>query len=130
MLHPTYQEITDNICKTEEDKVMAQNSRFSLIVGTAKRARQIIDERNKSEQTMTTVVSANKRVVNKKVKTKKPLSQAIDELMRGEYKIEKSDDIIYYNEEGKEMVKKKKEFVEPEIDCLDIKNDDKASQKE
>ena len=125
MLHPTYQEIQARLCKTEEDRLLAKNSRYSIIIGTAKRAREIINDKCKEEERLREEEKKSKRadkivlvtgVKSRRIKSEKPLSQAIDELMNEKYHIVESDDNIYINEEGKEVVvKKKKEYVVPEI---------------
>lgn len=90
----TYEAIRNKICETKEDADKDENSKFSLVVGTAIRARQIIDEDvakerelnnkikedNKSKKLVSKVNSEYKRVLH-------PLSQAIDELVDGKYKI-------------------------------------------
>lgn len=53
------------------------NSRYSLVVGTAKRAREIQDEANANEQHLDT----------------KTVSMAIDDIYNGKYVIEEPDEL-------------------------------------
>ena len=73
MLHPSYTELMEKINKegeTGEEPVI--NSRYSIVMATAKRAREIID--------------GSMPLVDVKV-GEKPLSIAIDELNSGKIKI-------------------------------------------
>ena len=74
MLHPSYSELIQAINNNaeEDDNTMMLNSRYSLVLATSKRARQLI-------------AGAEPLVPNAAVK--KPLSVAIDELYKGEVKI-------------------------------------------
>ena len=74
MLHPSYSELIQAINNNaeEDDNTMMLNSRYSLVLATSKRARQLI-------------AGAEPLVPN--AADKKPLSVAIDELYNGEVKI-------------------------------------------
>ena len=74
MLHPSYSELIQAINNNaeEDDNTMMLNSRYSLVLATSKRARQLI-------------AGAEPLVPN--AADKKPLSVAIDELYQGEVKI-------------------------------------------
>ena len=74
MLHPSYSELIQAINHNaeEDDNTMMLNSRYSLVLATSKRARQLI-------------AGAEPLVPN--TAGKKPLSIAIDELYKGEVKI-------------------------------------------
>ena len=74
MLHPSYSELIQAINNNaeEDDNTMMLNSRYSLVLATSKRARQLI-------------AGAEPLVPN--AADKKPLSVAIDELYKGEGKI-------------------------------------------
>ena len=74
MLHPSYSELIQAINNNaeEDDNTMMLNSRYSLVLATSKRARQLI-------------AGAEPLVPN--AEKKKPLSVAIDELYKGEVKI-------------------------------------------
>ena len=78
MIHPSYVElmkvVNDGVEIGEEPVV---NSRYSIVLATAKRARQIIG-------------GAEPLVPN--AYNKKPLSIAVDELYKGEVKILSDDD--------------------------------------
>ena len=74
MLHPSYSELIQAINHNaeEDDNTMMLNSRYSLVLATSKRARQLI-------------AGAEPLVPN--AAYKKPLSVSIDELYKGEVKI-------------------------------------------
>ena len=74
MLHPSYSELIQAINNNaeEDDNTMMLNSRYSLVLATSKRARQLI-------------AGAEPLVPN--AADKKHLSVAIDELYKGEVKI-------------------------------------------
>ena len=74
MLHPSYSELIQaiNTNAEEDDNTMMLNSRYSLVLATSKRARQLI-------------AGAEPLVPN--TAGKKPLSIAIDELYKGKVKI-------------------------------------------
>mgnify|MGYP002520401232 FL=1 len=72
MIHPSYSELMNVINKdVEPGEQPAIQSRYSLVIATSKRARQIID--------------GSQPYVNGK--GKKPLSVAIEELYKGKVKI-------------------------------------------
>ena len=75
MIHPSYSELIQAINNNaeEDDNTMMLNSRYSLVLATSKRARQLI-------------AGAEPLVPN--TAGKKPLSIAIDELYKGEVKIQ------------------------------------------
>lgn len=73
MLHPSYTELIKIVNSESEDgETPVVNSRYSIVLATAKRARQIID----GKQPMSAP------------KIYKPLSIAVDELQKGYLKIE------------------------------------------
>ena len=74
MIHPSYNELIAAINENaeEDDNTLALNSRYSLVLATSKRARQLI--------------SGAKPLV-KAEPNKKPLSIAIDEFYKGKVKI-------------------------------------------
>ena len=72
MLHPSYQDLMKVVnSEVEEGEQPVVNIRYSIVLATSKRARQII--------------SGEEPLVNKAVK--KPLSIAIEELKEGKVKI-------------------------------------------
>lgn len=76
MLHPSYTELIKVInSDTNEGDTPVVNSRYSIVLATAKRARQIID--GKSPMSMP--------------KINKPLSIAVDELNKGLLKIQNEE---------------------------------------
>lgn len=73
MIHPSYSELIQAINKnSEEDDAILLNSRYSLVLATSKRARQLI---------------AGAEPFVEGAAGKKPLSVAIDELYKGKVKI-------------------------------------------
>lgn len=74
MIHPSYSELIEaiNTNKEEDDNTIMMNSRYSLVLATSKRARQII--------------AGAEPMVDGNV-CKKPLSEAIDEIYHGKVKI-------------------------------------------
>lgn len=73
MLHPSYTDLMQVVNKdVEEGETKVVNSRYSIVMATAKRARELID--------------GNEPLVETKG-NEKPLSVAIDELNQGKLKI-------------------------------------------
>ena len=74
MIHPSYNELIAAINENaeEDDNTLALNSRYSLVLATSKRARQLI---------------AGARPLVRAEPNKKPLSIAIDEFYKGKVKI-------------------------------------------
>ena len=74
MIHPSYSELIQAINNNaeEDENTMMLNSRYSLVLATSKRARQLI---------------AGAEPLVPGAAGKKPLSVAIDELYKGEVKI-------------------------------------------
>ena len=78
MLHPSYTDLINVVNKeVEEGEEPVVNTRYSIVIATAKRARQIIG----GEESL---VESEGR---------KPLSVAIDELYQSKVKIVSEDDI-------------------------------------
>ncbi|MDO5134684.1 MAG: DNA-directed RNA polymerase subunit omega [Eubacteriales bacterium] len=95
MIHPSYSELIQaiNTNNEEDDQSMVLNSRYSLVLATSKRARQII---------------AGSRPLVEGASGKKPLSVAIDELYRGKVKIlpgkpEEEEDLLEIAEEDPQL---------------------------
>lgn len=77
MIHPSYTELMDVINnEAEESEQPVVQSRYSIVIATAKRARQIID--------------GSEPMVN--AAGKKPLSIAVEEFYKGKVQIVGSDD--------------------------------------
>ena len=74
MIHPSYSELIQaiNTNSEDDDNTMMLNSRYSLVLATSKRARQLI---------------AGAEPLVEEAAGKKPLSVAIDELYKGKVKI-------------------------------------------
>ena len=74
MIHPSYSELIEaiNANNEDDDNTMMVNSRYSLVLATSKRARQII---------------AGSEPLVGGAAGKKPLSVALDELYKGKVKI-------------------------------------------
>ena len=80
MIHPSYNELIEAINENNEenDNAMLINSRYSLVLATSKRARQLI---------------AGKEPLVSDAANKKPLSIAIEELYKGKVKILEDNDV-------------------------------------
>ena len=85
MIHPSYSELIQAINNNveEDDNTMMLNSRYSLVLATSKRARQLI---------------AGSKPLVEGAAGKKPLSTAVQELYEGKVKIIGDD-----NEEEEEV---------------------------
>ena len=78
MLHPSYNDLLDTINQdVEPGEEPIANSRYSVVIATAKRARQLIGGDEK-------LIDGN---------TKKPLSIAVEEVAEGKVTIVGEDDI-------------------------------------
>lgn len=72
MLHPSYTDLMNVVnSEVEQGEQLVVNSRYSIVMATSKRARQIID----GEETLVNSTG------------KKPLSIAVEELNQGKIKI-------------------------------------------
>lgn len=77
MLHPSYNDLLDTINQeVEPGEEPIVNSRYSIVIATAKRARQLI--------------GGDEKLVN--TSTKKPLSIAVEEVAEGKVTIIGEDD--------------------------------------
>ena len=74
MIHPSYSELIEaiNTNNEDDDEALVLNSRYSLVLATSKRARQLI---------------AGSKPLVEGAAGKKPLAIAIDELYKGKVKI-------------------------------------------
>lgn len=78
MIHPSYSELMEEINKeVDRDEVPVVSSRYSVVLATSKRARQIID---------------GKEPLVPYSPNEKALSIAVDEVYKGKVKILSSDD--------------------------------------
>lgn len=77
MLHPTYNDLIKSINQNAEDESQEVESRFSVVIASAKRARQLID----GAEAM--VYDADER---------KPLSVAVEEISKNKVTIEQGTD--------------------------------------
>ena len=98
MIHPSYSELIQAINNNaeEDDNTMMLNSRYSLVLATSKRARQLI---------------AGAEPLVPGAAGKKPLSVAIDELYKGEVKIVAASE-DEENKEAQPVVEKPAESIE------------------
>ncbi len=73
MIHPSYKEMIDAVNATsEDDTVPVVSSRYSIVMATAHRARQIVD---------------GDEPLIENAEGRKPLSVAVDEVFEGKVKI-------------------------------------------
>ncbi len=76
LLHPSYSDLIKVVNgDVEEGETPVVNSRYSIVMATAKRARQVIARQTNLKEDM------------KEFKVSKPLSKAVDELYSGQLKI-------------------------------------------
>ncbi|MCD8014218.1 MAG: DNA-directed RNA polymerase subunit omega [Lachnospiraceae bacterium] len=76
MLHPSYSDLMKVVnSEVEEGETPVVNSRYSIVMATSKRARQIIARQTKAGEDM------------RGFAVSKPLSKAVDELYTGQLKI-------------------------------------------
>ena len=83
MLHPSYTDLMETINSETEGDAPVVNSRYSIVLATAKRARQII---------------GGDEPLVENAKGKKPLSIAVEELYTGKVKIMGEDAVSEDNE--------------------------------
>ena len=83
MLHPSYTEIMEKVNEeVEQGNEPVVNSRYSIVIAAAKRARQIIDaEKNEEFPSI-----------------QKPLSKAVEEIYSGEVKILSEEEVAALEE--------------------------------
>lgn len=82
MLHPSYTDLMNVVnSDVEPGEQPVVQSRYSIVIATAKRARQIIAEQNVREDSEAYKIG------------KKPLSIAIDELQNSKVKIVSEEDL-------------------------------------
>ncbi len=92
MLHPSYSDLMKVVnADVEPGETKVVNSRYSIVMATAKRARQLVD----GEEPL---VAAS---------GKKPLSIAVDELSEGKIKIIAEDELEEFEAEIKEQAAEK-----------------------
>ena len=96
MLHPSYTELMKIINQDSEDDTPVINSRYSIVMATAKRARQIV-----SDDTHSMLTGG-----------RKPLSEAVSELENGLIRIVSQDENLEDAQEISDMVDR---FVEDNI---------------
>lgn len=95
MLQPSYTQIMKKLNDDATEKVVT--SRYSIVIATARRAREIIDIVNQdatsksndknAEKVIDPAITREAAVLNEKLKLKKPTSIAVDELYSGRIKI-------------------------------------------
>ena len=119
MLHPSYTDLMAAInTDIEEGEQPIVQSRYSIVIATAKRARQII---------------AGAKPMVEKAAGKKPLSIAVEELYNGDVKITGADDdmedddiVLDYSNDMLEMSLEE----ESEDDQADLQTDDEEAEQE
>lgn len=88
MLHPSYNELIEKVNDSVENNEPIVNSRYSIVIAAAKRARQLIDEEQTARQKQ---AAGDKTVVVPSIV--KPLSTAVEELYKGEVHIMGEEDV-------------------------------------
>ena len=83
MLHPSYTEIMEKVNEeVEQGNEPVVNSRYSIVIAAAKRARQLIDAEKKAEFPS----------------IQKPLSKAVEEIYSGDVKILSEEEVAAMEE--------------------------------
>ncbi|MHC1750404.1 MAG: DNA-directed RNA polymerase subunit omega [Cellulosilyticaceae bacterium] len=95
MLQPSYTQIMKKLNDDATEKVVT--SRYSIVIATARRAREIIDIVNQDatmksndknvEKVIDPAIAKEAAILTEKLKLKKPTSIAVDELYTGKIKI-------------------------------------------
>lgn len=88
MLHPSYAELIKTINQDADNENQVINSRYSIVLATAKRARQLIDGRK----------PLSKPAIDK------PLSIAVDELSKGLIKIQPEEENAEADAAAEELI--------------------------
>ena len=89
MLHPSYTELMEKINSEEyRGEEPAINSRYSIVIATSKRARELI---------------GGARPLVEGVEGEKPLSIAVKELYDGKIKIMQEDEEVYFDDDLMDM---------------------------
>lgn len=117
MLHPSYDELIDIINEGNEDGTNPEiNSRYSIVMAAARRARQIID----GDQPLVSKAPNNK-----------PLTIAVEEIRKGKIKITEegvddyqfhlrnensTSDLVYNDEDGEQVDVDDEEESDEELD--------------
>lgn len=87
MLHPSYSDLMEVVnSDVEPGEQPVVQSRYSIVMATSKRARQIIEERGVVTDSKEPVKEVNRENI-KIVSEPKPLSVAVDELYTGKIKV-------------------------------------------
>ncbi|MBE5955756.1 MAG: DNA-directed RNA polymerase subunit omega [Lachnospiraceae bacterium] len=87
MLHPSYTEIMEKVNEeVEQGNEPVVNSRYSIVIAAAKRARQLIEAEKNEEYTS----------------IQKPLSKAVEEIYNGDVKILSEEEVAAMEEESYE----------------------------
>ncbi len=100
MLHPSYTELMKIINQDSEDDTPVINSRYSIVMATAKRAREIIASEDHGSN----------------LGGKKPLSEAVSELEDGLIRIVAKDETL---EDAQEISDMADRFVEDSIPTME-----------
>ena len=112
MLHPSYGDLMEIVNSgVEEGEEPIVNSRYSIVMATAKRARQIIDGKEPLA----------------KAKCNKPFSIAVEELYKGEVKILSDEEAEAMKEEALKAEEEAKALSET---MVSFEEDDAADSEE
>ena len=116
MLRPTYNDLIDSMNKNREEGELEVQSRYSVVIASAKRARQIID---------------GDAPLVKAEEGRKPLSVAIEEISKNLVNVEKGLD---YEEEPIQHSHETEDFsryaLDEDVDEEDEEEDDPEAEEE
>lgn len=111
MLHPSYHDLMSRVnSEVETGEAPIVNSRYSIVLATAKRARQLIDGVDALTES----------------ECPKPLSVAIDELAQGEIHILSEEEILAAGQQSESM----EEEAAGELDEMDILTEEEVLAEE
>lgn len=116
MLHPSYTELMEKVnSEVDEGEVPVVNSRYSIVLATAKRARQLI--------------AGAKPLITPDCP--KPLSIAVDELYQSKIRILSDDEAAALEEEltKKDEIEEQKARMMEEMDSSDADDEDSVSDE-
>lgn len=121
MIHPSYTELIDKInAGVEPGEEPVVQSRYSIVIAAAKRARQIIAGEEAMNLYSDTVT--------------KPLSQAVEELNEGIIHIMTDEEFAEaqakLDEQREELEAQRAQLAQENQDLLDISEEDEASEED
>lgn len=111
MLHPSYTDLMNVVnSDVEIGEQPVVKSRYSIVMATSKRARQIIEQRSEEEKANAKKDGEKSIVVVNDKYLQKPLSKAVDELYRSKIHILSEEEVAEYKaEKERKLAEKEKQ---------------------